>query len=123
MRSGSTEWIRNGSMIVWKRLTAVRLAPADGGELVVSTLMSPPADDSRPVVGKCVARHATQAHGRSVTDADLRIEALTERLATLERRTADELATIRAELADLRGIPTASAPTAAPPDRPARRDL
>ncbi|HST19348.1 MAG TPA: DUF2339 domain-containing protein [Gaiellaceae bacterium] len=55
-------------------------------------------------------------------DRGPRIEALKERLATLERRTADELAAIRSELAELQGIEPAPA-TPAPAERPARREL
>ena len=54
-------------------------------------------------------------------DSGPRIEALTARLARLERRTADELAAIRAELAELQHGPVAGPP--ARPERRERRDL
>jgi uncharacterized membrane protein len=61
---------------------------------------------------------------------DARIEALTARLALLERRTADEAAAIRAALHELQGdepaepifrpVPVAAAPVKVPAPRPAR---
>lgn len=54
-------------------------------------------------------------------DAGPRIEALKERVVTLERRNADELAAIRAELAELQGVEPEPAP--APDELTKRRDL
>jgi uncharacterized membrane protein len=56
-----------------------------------------------------------------VEDTGPRIDALEERLVTLERQTAYELAAIRAELAELQGVEPTRAP--ARDERPARRDL
>jgi hypothetical protein len=69
-----------------------------------------------------VARRPRPAHRQGVEDTGPRIEALKERLTTLERRTADEVAAIRAELDELQGVEPAPAHPV-PVERPPRREL
>jgi len=85
---------------------------------------TPSDEDFRPIAGTGVARRAGRAHRQAVEDTGPRIEALEEQIATLERRTADDVAAIRSELAALQGVGPApvqvQAPvrvTAAPPTR------
>jgi uncharacterized membrane protein len=57
----------------------------------------------------------------AMDDTGTRIEALRARMATLERRTADELAAMRSELAELQGVGPAPRPEPMPVPRPDRR--